>query len=74
MRGEKLLPVDWKVEEAEEGSQYVLQCTDPDFPELRVSVPSDSVTERAARALLIERAFQKARDMGIDEARLRFHV
>ncbi len=74
MEKPKTLSVDWKTEGTDDKLAYVLQCTDPDYQELRVSVPADSVTERAARALLIEKAFEKAREMGVDETRLRFHV
>ena len=50
MEKPKKLSVDWKTEGTDDKLAYVLQCTDPDYQELRVSVPADSVTERAARA------------------------
>ena len=73
-RKENLLNVDWKFDETAEHPVYELQCTDPAFPDLHVSVSADEVKERAARAMLIEKAFLKAREMGLDETRLRFHV
>ena len=74
MADSHLLNVDWYFDASAEDPLYELRCTDPDFEELKVSIPASSVTERAARAKLIEAAFQKARDMGLDETRLRFHV
>lgn len=41
---------------------------------LHVSVPAADVTERAARAKLIEKMFQLSQEIGIDPSRLRFHV
>ena len=48
----------------------------PDDPkyELAVSVSMADEKERSARAKLIEKAFRRARELGIDETRLRFHV
>ena len=70
----RLLSVDWKFDPGAEQPCYELQCTDPEYAELHVSLPAESVTERAARAQLIDKAFQKAMDMGLDVSRLRFHV
>lgn len=55
---------------------YCLICEseDPTLRELRVSIPSAEVTERAARAKLIEQMFNKAHSLSIDVTRLRFHV
>ena len=74
MSEKKLLNVDWKYDETAENPLFELQCTDPEYSELHVSVSAAEVKERVARAKLIELAFQKAREMGIDETRLRFHV
>jgi hypothetical protein len=74
MSEKKLLNVNWKFDESAEEPVFELQCTDPDYQELHVSVPASAVKERAARAMLIDLAFKKAREMGLDETCLRFHV
>lgn len=66
--------MDWFFDDGAEKPMYELRCTHPDYPQLRVSIASDAVTERAARARLIELAFAKAKELGIDETCLRFHV
>lgn len=74
MQEKKLLNMNWKYDEKAEDPVFELQCSDPEFPELYVSVPASAVKERAARAMLIDLAFKKAREMGLDETCLRFHV
>lgn len=74
MDDEKIV-VSWQVDESDaENPLYCLICEHPAFPELRVSIAASEVTERAARAKLIEAMFHKAHEVGLDVSRLRFHV
>lgn len=67
--------VSWQVDATDpEKPLYCLVSEHPDYPELRVSILSSEVTERAARAKLIEQMFNKAHSLGLDVTRLRFHV
>ena len=74
MGEKKLLNVDWKFDPTAEEPVFELQCSDPEYQELHVSVPASAVKERAARAMLIDLAFKKAHEMCLDETCLRFHV
>lgn len=74
MDEKRLLNVDWKYDPTAENPMFELQCTDPEYQELHVSVSASEVKERVARAMLIDLAFKKAREMGLDETCLRFHV
>lgn len=67
--------VSWQVDQTDpDNPLYCLVSEDPAHPELRVSIPASEVTERAARAKLIEAMFNKAHETGLDVSRLRFHV
>lgn len=67
--------VSWQVDETDpEKPLYCLVSEHPEHPALRVTIPVSEVTERAARARLIEQMFNKAHELGIDVTRLRFHV
>lgn len=73
MSDQTLLNMNWFHDQSDpENALYILQC--PEMPDLQVQIAAATVTERAARAKLIEAAFQKARTQGIDTSRLRFHV
>lgn len=76
MAEKELIMIRWHVDRTEEPAKYMLICTneDPALKELMVSVPSDQVTERVARARLIEQMFRLAREKGIDGTLLRFQV
>jgi hypothetical protein len=54
--------------------KYELVPENKEFEALTVSVSMADEKERSARAKLIEKAFRRARELGIDETRLRFHV
>lgn len=76
MADERII-VSWFYDQSDpENPLYCLICEDPDpaLADLRVSIPASQVTERAARAKLIEATFNKAHEMGLDVSRLRFHV
>ena len=69
------LYIEWTTDSADpEHVVYRLACSDPAFPDLRAQIGADEVTERSARARLIAAVFERAREMGIDTSRLRFHV
>jgi len=76
MADNELIMIRWHVDRTVEPAVYMLICTneDPALKELMVSLPSDQVTERVARARLIEKMFNLAREKGYDCTRLRFQV
>lgn len=77
MNDESLLRVEWVYNTDDpEKPLYTLVCRQdtPLAKDLYVEIAADAVTERAARAKLIEMMFNKAREMKIDTSRLRFNV
>lgn len=69
------ISMDWyENREDPEHVMYELRCPDPAYEKLNVSIPASEVTERVARAKLIEKAFAQAAELGVDETRMRFHV
>lgn len=76
MSDDSLLFMVWHATTDTDPPMYMLLCEsdDPMRDALRVEIAADQVTERAARAKLIEQAFLKARELHIDTSRLRFHV
>ena len=53
-----------------EDEKYELIPEKEEYAKLAVSVSMSEEKERSARAKLIEKAFRKARELGIDETRL----
>ena len=58
MEKEKLIQIQWHVERSGEQTQYMLISQDPDYPDLKVSIGSDEVSERVAKARLIEKCLR----------------
>ena len=52
----------------------MLISEDAEHPELRVSISSEEVSERVAKARLMERMYQLGSEMGIPARRLRFKI
>ena len=71
---EDLIRIQWKVDRTKEPCEYQLVCLHPDYPELTVGVSSEEMTERVAKARLMERMYQMGREKGIPLRRLRFKI
>lgn len=73
---EKIINIRWRVDRSADPVLYQLTCVDdtPEYADLIVSLPSDQVSERVARARLIEKMFELCRSKDIDVTRLRFTV
>ena len=70
-----IIPMNWNENRDDpENGRYELVCPMDEYAELKVSVRMADEKERSARAKLIDMAFKRARELGIDETRLRFHV
>ena len=46
----------------------------PDYPDLQVSVSSDEMSERVAKARLMQRMYELGTEKGIEPKRLRFKI
>ncbi len=74
MAEEELIQIVWHVDRTKEPCEYQLVSLDPLHPDLVVSVSSEEMTERVAKARLMERMFALGEEKGIRPRRLRFKI
>ena len=75
MKEEKdLIRIRWHVDRTKEPVAYMLICLHPDYPNLQVSVSSADVTERVAKAKLMQEMYELGEKQGIEPRRLRFKI
>jgi len=75
MTGEKdLIRIHWHVDRTQEPAVYMLVCEHPDYQDLQVSVSSEEVTERVAKAKLMQEMYELGESRGIEPRRLRFKI
>ena len=72
---EELIPIRWHIDRTGDPVRFTLICPDEKHPDLRVSVEaSDKMTERTAKAFLMQKMYDLGREKGIAPRRLRFKV
>ena len=69
-----LIRIRWHVDRTQDPAIYMLICLHPDYPDLQVSVSSAEVTERVAKAKLMQEMFELGQQKGIEPKRLRFKI
>jgi hypothetical protein len=69
-----LIRIRWHVDRTQEPAKYMLICLHPDYPDLQVGVSSEEVTERVAKARLMQEMYELADKRGIEPKRLRFKI
>ena len=69
-----LIRIRWHVDRTQEPAMYMLVCLHPDYPDLQVSVSSADVTERVAKAKLMQEMYELGEKRGIEPKRLRFKI
>ena len=69
-----LIRIRWHVDRVQEPAVYMLICLHPDYPDLQVSVSAEEVTERVAKASLMQEMYDLGAKKGIDPKRLRFKI
>lgn len=74
MEEKDLIRIRWHVDRTQEPARYMLVCQHPDYPDLQVSVSSEEVTERVAKAKLMQEMFALGSKKGIEPKRLRFKI
>ena len=74
MEEKDLIRIRWHVDRDQEHAMYMLVCQHPDYPDLKVSVSSAEVTERVAKAKLMQEMFELGEKRGIEPKRLRFKI
>ena len=72
---EDLIHIVWHVDRSGETPVFQLVCHDPGWEDLTVSAPEgDGMTERRAKATLMQRMYELGRERGIPPKRLRFKI
>jgi len=74
METEKQIRIRWHVDRTAEPAVYMLICEDPDHSDLKVSVSSEEMTERVAKAKLMQAMFELVKEKGIAPQCLRFKI
>ena len=69
-----LIRIRWHVDRTQEPVQYMLVCEHPDYPDLKVSISSEEVSERVAKARLMQDMYALGTKQGIEPRRLRFKI
>ena len=70
-----LIRIFWHVDRSGEKPVFILKCEDPDHSDLVVSAEaSDDMSERRAKAILMQRMYQLGKQLGIPPQRLRFKI
>ena len=70
----ELIRIRWHVDRTRDPAMYMLVCLHPDYPDLQVSVSSAEVTERVAKAKLMQEMYELGESRGIEPRRLRFKI
>ena len=74
MEEEKLIRIYWRVDRSAEPAVFQLVCDDPAYADLRVSVSSEEMTERVAKAKLMQAMYELGKQKGIAPQYLRFKI
>ena len=74
MEETELIRIRWHTDRTREPAVYMLVCEDPEHPDLQVSVSSAEMTERVAKAKLMQAMFELGKEKGIPPQRLRFKI
>ena len=69
-----LIRIRWHVDRTADPAVFMLICEDPEHADLQVSVSSGEMTERVAKANLMEAMFELGREKGIPPQKLRFKI
>ena len=74
MEEKDLIRIRWHVDRTQDPAVFMLVCVHPDYPDLQVSVSSSDVTERVAKAKLMQEMYELGEKKGIEPKRLRFKI
>ena len=74
MEEKDLIRIRWHVDREREPAAYMLVCEHPDYQDLQVSVSSEEITERVAKAKLMQEMYELGEKKGIEPKRLRFKI
>ena len=69
-----LIRIRWHVDRTVDPALFMLVCQHPDHPDLQVSVSSAEVSERVAKARLMQEMYELGAAKGINPKFLRFKI
>ena len=69
-----LIRIQWHVDRTVDPALFMLVCQHPDHPDLQVSVSSAEVSERVAKARLMQEMYELGAAKGINPKFLRFKI
>ena len=69
-----LIRIRWHIDRTVDPPMFMLVCQHPDHQDLQVSVSSAEVTERVAKARLMQEMFELGASKGINPKYLRFKI
>ena len=74
MEEKDLIRIRWHVDRTVDPAMYMLVCQHPDYSDLQVSVSSAEVSERVAKARLMQEMYDLGAARGISPKFLRFKI
>lgn len=74
MEEKDLIRIRWHVDRSVDPAVFMLVCDHPDHPDLQVSVSSAEMTERVAKARLMQEMYELGAQKGIRPKYLRFKI
>ena len=69
-----LIRIRWHVDRTQNPVVYMLVCLHPDHQDLQVSVSSAEMSERVAKARLMQQMYELGAQKGIEPKLLRFKI
>ncbi len=69
-----LIRIRWHVDRTQEPALYMLVREEKGEPALEVSVSSAEVSERVAKARLMQEMYELGKEKGVEPRRLRFRI
>ena len=69
-----LIRIRWHVDRTQDPVVYMLVSEHPDHSDLQVSVSAAEMSERVAKARLMQRMYELGTEKGIEPKRLRFKI
>ena len=74
MEEKDLIRIRWHVDRTVDPAVFMLVCTHPDYQDLQVSISSAEVSERVAKARLMQEMYELGASKGISPKFLRFKI
>ena len=71
---DELIRIRWHVDRTVDPALYMLVCDHPDYTDLTVNLSSAEVTERVAKARLMQMMYDLGDQRGLPPQRLRFRI